>query len=106
MRMRHSFFLIFSLIFASCSDFVSEKCGVSDESADLWFLTEDNGAEIPDNGRDVEGAVYSCYESFLVYSGCTTDKWYGKSPYLKENSEGELCLTITDELLARHKIEE
>lgn len=43
-------------------------------------------------------ALYSCSEMVMVYTGCTTNVWYGTAPYL--NSTGKF--TLTNSLISAH----
>ncbi|MCR4822024.1 MAG: hypothetical protein K5873_04020, partial [Treponema sp.] len=56
----------------------------------LFFLSNDGST------------LYSCNEAVTVFSGFTTDSWYGDSDYLITNDDGICNFTITESLLATY----
>ncbi|MBQ8013804.1 MAG: hypothetical protein IJ257_05350 [Treponema sp.] len=57
--------------------------------------------------KDAEGeTVYCCSEAIPVFSGFTTDTWYGNAPYLRglENESGNSVtnFVVTDELFSQY----
>lgn len=46
--------------------------------------------------------LYSCTEILNVYSGFTTDSWYGTSPCLKAKQDGSVEFVISENFLSKH----
>ena len=53
--------------------------------------------------NDASGdTLYSCTEILNVYSGFTTDSWYGTSPCLKAKQDGSVEFVISENFLSKH----
>ena len=49
--------------------------------------------------------LYSCNEVISVFSGFTTDTWFGNSSYMKKGADGKYSFVITDELISKYDAE-
>ena len=55
---------------------------------------------------ELGNTLYSCKEIINVYSGFTTDTWYGNAPYFKKDeASGETRFEITDDLITMYDAE-
>ena len=50
----------------------------------------------------MEETLYSCTEVLNVYSGFTTDSWYGTSPYISVTQDGSANFVISDNFKSKY----
>ena len=50
----------------------------------------------------MEDTLYSCTEVLNVYSGFTTDSWYGTSPYISVTQDGSANFVISDNFKSKY----
>lgn len=83
-----------SLDFTSGSVTISQN-NVPAGTYELTFSFEDASGNV----------LYSCKETVTVFSGWTTDTWFGESPYMQKDDDGKYSFVITDALIAGYGTE-
>jgi hypothetical protein len=83
-----------SLDFTSGSVTISQN-NVPAGTYELTFSFEDASGNV----------LYSCKETVTVFSGWTTDTWFGESPYMQKDDDGNYSFVITDALIAGYGTE-
>ncbi|MBQ7158841.1 MAG: hypothetical protein IJS09_05390 [Treponema sp.] len=53
---------------------------------------------------ETNNTLYSCRETIMVFSGFTTDTWFGISSYMKK-TDGTYSFVLTDELINKYNAE-